>query len=95
VQETSKVDEYFMNEFKTLLDKLAAEDKYVKDYPMDVPKNESDKRVTENYHLNVMGDTPVNSSNSETVTEDINDGIPFEAKTLRKIPITRTEDFLW
>jgi hypothetical protein len=97
VQETRKVDnEYSMDEFKTVLNKLVVEDKYVKDYPMDsLSKSESDKRVIDDHHLNVMGGNPVNSLNSGTVIEDIGDGIPFKYKRLRKVPTTRTDGFLF
>jgi hypothetical protein len=67
----------------------------VNDNPMDELKKEVDKQLIEDQHENVISVISVNSLNSGSVSNNNNDEIPTKSKRQRKVPITRTDDFLW
>jgi hypothetical protein len=63
-------------------------------YTVDESKSEFDKRNKGDYQLNEVVDTG-NSVDYGTVVEDMNMDISNKPKRIRRVPITRTEDFLW
>jgi hypothetical protein len=54
-----------------------------------------DKVVTENQDVNETSINPVKPLNCGSVVNDNNADISPKSKGIRKVPVTRTDDFLW
>jgi len=65
------------------------------DNPTDELKDVTDKQVIEDQYEKEISIISANSLNSGTVTNDKNAAIPHKSKRLRKVPIIRSDDFLW
>ena len=65
----------------------------VEDYIVEGQKNESDKRVIDDHQQNEADDT--GDLSNRGIVEDMDVDTLFRSKRIRRIPATRTADFLW
>jgi hypothetical protein len=82
-------------ELEVVPDKPSIEDKFIIDYPIDDLLTVPNKLVTENQYVNETSINPVKSLNCGSVINDNNADISPKSKRIRKVPVRRTDDFLW
>jgi hypothetical protein len=83
-----------MKKVKKLLTKQVEVRINADSYTVDESRKELDKRNKGDYQLNEVIDTG-NLADNGTVVVDMNMDISSKPKRKRRVPITRTEDFLW
>jgi hypothetical protein len=87
------VDNHNSADSEVVLDKPSIEDEFIVDYPIGDLLTVPDKLVTENQYVDDTSINPVKSLNCGSVINDNNADISPKSKRIRKVPVTRTDDF--